>query len=478
MTPGYPQPDWPASTTPPRGVAALGAPQAGRCVAALQLDGGTRIMRDFDPDLMTGELAELLELIRRPRSKADEARDREQGGVWARLPVPQLWGPAPYAQVRVGGERRHVVHLHVVDTAYILLDLERGTVQIQAKAKALWGYGWETWVTRWAGLVSWWVGEDLREASDAHRLGWRVTGIELCSDFVRVPIYLEDLNLVLAPGVPTRKAFPGKSYRPRDSAPESRGGFESSEAGEIETLNIGKRSSNVSWCLYRKTTQILAAKDGDASTYSPMWKAMGWDEEEEVTRVELRLCKRALVQLDEETGEQLDLRDPANLTHENLARVWASHTSKYRIIVQHGSTRRRRRATDPRWKVVQSVSSLSCELKQDRSVSQATWREATLRAAKSGLRAMQRLAALHGVSIVDPEGYGEVARMIALDHVRNETPDADELLTKYGETHCKARQEFIGHEMFRRQLAEPLPGTLLIRIEPPQLLPEEWRGAG
>lgn len=442
-------------------------------------------MRRFDTDRMLPEFERMLSELRVPRSREQEKLDREAGGRVCVLPTPQLWGAPVFCQVKVSGERRHIFQFHIQDTAYIILNLDQCTVQVQAKAKALWGNGWERWLLRWAGLVSWWMRDDCWTL-DAVDSEWRVTGIELCCDFVGLDFHTWDMYAVVAPGVPTKEVHRTRYDLAEDpTTDELAEAIADPDANTVETFNIGRRSSNVSWCIYDKTTQLGAVKDGDASTYEPMWSALGWDGQEPITRVELRMCKRGLVLRSkdgapDENGEVgLDLRVPSALCErENLARVWASLTESYRLVDPTTATRKRRCHTDWRWKKVQAaVSTEKGRLVQDRAVQGATWKEAAIRSARTCLRAMQKLAAMHSWEVVTPEGYGSVARL-ALEILRAEEPDIQEQMRQHGRDHHRRRYDFLANEIFAACPERAPPGGQLLYTPPittADLLPEAWR---
>ncbi len=392
-------------------------------------------MRDFDPDHMRGSLATVIADARRVRSRAEAKRERELGGAVAELPLPDNRAPI-LCRVHASGDRRQRIVFHIPDVAYIELNVETGTMSIQAKAKALWAHGWTVWCSTFLGLGSWWAGGELHDMGGAAAAGWRVTGVELCCDFIDVPWRIKDVGRFLTPGRSTqglRNAF-------------KRGG----DPDLVDTIEIGKRSSNVSWCLYRKTTQILQAKDGDESTYASTWEAGGWDGEEEVTRVELRLTKRALT-LEGSGGDVLELRDPATLgDRHNLALAWVSHTSSYWLPLDDGHTRATNSECDPRWEVVQAAAGVpEVRLEQLRAVQVATWAEAKERTCKQALRSLQRLLAMHGHRAVGPDGYAAAA-VTSLLSLRESMPDVDKLLMEYAKKYAQEREPFLGEEIWER----------------------------
>jgi hypothetical protein len=338
------------------------------CVAPLRLDGGTKAMRAFDLEAAHPELAKMLEECQRPRTREESRREREQGGRIVRIPTPQL-SPLQeiYGKATVGGERRQHIRIEVPDVVHLTFDVEEGTVRVEGKAKALWSWGWHALATAWLSAMSWVVGDGEHTLAQAKAHGWRVTGIELASDFAGLRFNYEDAwNFIL----PANMKQGSRGKVDLDVEPIGK-------HGHAETINIGRRGGNVSWCIYWKTRQIEQKKGGDPSTYRTAWKAGGWNGTDEVTRVEVRFARHGLVWYDDETGEYgPDLRDPAALTDENLRRVWASATREYRLAVPRES-RRKNWETDARWADVQRVARMPpLALVQDRSAQVDTHAEA------------------------------------------------------------------------------------------------------
>jgi hypothetical protein len=307
--------------------------------------------------MASGELADLVAELRRPRTREEAKRERRAGPL----------------------VRRH-------DTIHATLNADECELRLQFKAHGLWSTDDQrahmlAWVHAWTSM--------LRGPVDARPfdLGWTVTGVELCADFVGVRWVSDDAA-----------AFLGRYKRERIRC-------YSDDADRVETINVGSRASNVSWCLYDKTRQIDSAKDGaNLPTYRGTWEAHGW-RGEEVSRVELRLTARGL------TFDELELRDPEALTPANLARAWSHACEAYRLIEPGTASRRERCATDQRWTMVAEACGVAPHrMVQARRVADDAHEERTRRAAKQAAKALRRLGALHGLVVEDHRGVSTLAQ--------------------------------------------------------------------
>ena len=280
----------------------------------------------------------------------------------------------------MSGVRRQVLTFHVWDRVHLFFNVETSEVRLQWKARELWSRPQLEALRHWISTVSLYFGEVLT-LDTAFDVGWTMTGLEICADFV-------DLRWRNTDGT----SFVGK-FKPT---------IHYDADGEAETASLGKRSSNVSLVLYDKTGQIerVGGRDGiyrerTLATYKATWRAFGW-QGENVSRAEFRLASRGLTWHDQD-GVVLDLRNPAKITPENIARAWQHCSGKYRLVLDD-ATRRERCSTDPRWKVVQaSVHAEPEQLVQYREVSEAAHAEKVRRAARQFGRALSELASLHGL---------------------------------------------------------------------------------
>lgn len=348
-----------------------------RCIAPPRLDGHTRLACTFGV-CQPGELADLLTELQTPRTREEARREKRRGPLVRRLPTGE------HAECIVSGVRRQMVSFHVHDVVFFTMNTDTGEARLQFKAHALWAVDDQReHVLRWSDAWSDMLGGSIQ---------WRVTGIELCADFTGLRWTAKDAT-----------RFVGRYKR------ENIRTYQDS-AERVETINIGSRSSNVSWCLYDKTTQIDSAKDGrNLPTYRSTWEAHGWTPEQNVSRVELRLCARGLA-FEDDAGTELDLTQPENLTAENLRRVWAHACERYRMTTDD-ATRKTRCSTDPRWlAVARAVETRAERLRQSRAVAEDAHAERVRRSARGVALGLRRLAALHGVRVIACEGLDTMAR--------------------------------------------------------------------
>lgn len=446
------------------------SPVEPRCIVALQLDGGTRLLRPFDPDRLQKPVSDLLIRCReRVRTRDEAKRDRDVGGWVERLPMPQLslWDQEPLAEVGVTGERRQILAFYIPDVVRIEFNLEGGAadgpfVRLEFKAKTLWDAHARKLVAFWIGAVDWMCGGSpalsLRidpelGRSDAHVAGWEVVNIELCSDFVGISWRRDDSeNWVCPPRM--RCGQHVKCY-----------GIENTS---VETIEAGKRTSNVSWCLYWKTRQIEAVKHGDGSTYEAHWLAAGWKPGQEIARAELRICKRGLVVSDDETGEVLNFRDPARLfDRDALGKLWAAHTRTHRIVVPGTATRQRRATVDERWELVQSATDVApVVLRQDREPRRLSVEAAKSKAWRQMWQACMRYASLAYCEVRGIHGLVSTMRLALWEAEQRQT-DVLDVMGEYGDNYVELRKHFIGHEMVENgtkllaKFGRPLPGLVL-----------------
>lgn len=421
---------------------------APRCIAALCIDGGTRFVRRFDPDAVPDRVAEFFRVAQKVRTKPQADVDRQAGGLWLELPLPDspLYPKRMPAIVTVFGDRRQYIRALVPDVAHWTIDLEgdeSGAMLVcEAKAKALWAWGFAVWAEMHLALGSWMSGDELHSLVAAHRFGWHTSNLELCSDFVGVPWLTDDIERFVLSAQTAKRGLVTRVYR-SGVVPK-----------EAETLEVGMRKSNISWCLYRKTLQILRAKGGDASTYATAWKAGGWQEGQQVTRAEVRLRRHGLCQYDEDTGEVWDVREPRALCdRETLAALWAGVTRSWRLTVPRPSTRRDRWPVDVRWQAVQRAAGREpIRLRQDRAAQVHTWHEAWDRQARGSLRHLARLGGLLGVRPQgeDFEGWAELCRIAWCWH-REAHPELSAELPEVPEAYAHGRATYLENEIFETE---------------------------
>lgn len=292
--------------------------------------------------------------------------------------IPGL--PAPVADLKISGPQANVFTVHLRDVLWLQVDTRTGQTQLQAKAQYLWGEGagvrgWARWCHEWLTEVHWWLtGLDVPPEilSD---MGWRVTGLEMCVDFMDLVFTGEDLKRWVGfrrSGLINAQAAQGHKFKGEDvDMARMFGAFDQPETIE----NGSRKGSPVSMCIYRKLTQIERQKK-ERTKYEACWRAHGWDGSE-LTRVEFRLAKQGLriergCMVEPEEGypfaseifaqlEDLDLTRVDTLWHEDVARlVWWYIGSKYRLTVpqyhlgadasSENMVATNKRETDPRWR--------------------------------------------------------------------------------------------------------------------------------
>lgn len=220
--------------------------------------------------------------------------------------------------MRCGGYKHRTVHLEVPRRAHIIADLGTGGLRFQLHAPELWSRG-ASCFGEWTDRVVHHFG-----ATDV-----RVTGVELCRDFtMEKPFDVSD-----APN------FTGQFKRRPWTGP----------TGELETLDLGKRSSPESLCIYLKTVQLSQVKKAELATYTPTWEANGWDGVSPVWRLECRLARRGL------DVEEVDLRSPTSWHAQSTAdEAWSGVCSRHRLLKPSTAERKNWR-TDERWHDVTDV---------------------------------------------------------------------------------------------------------------------------
>ena len=408
-----------------------------RCIAPIVVDGGTRFRLTWKPEAAHPVFLEQIERLRRPRSAEGDRREGRSG----RRPV---WLGDDAAEPMVSGVRRQVVVLHVHDRVWMMLNFDTGEARLQLKARELWSRGYEVAALHWLDLMSvLLLRQPLGDLSGAHGIGWRMTGLELCCDFVGLPAWTQD----------DVGAFVG--FR-RHETRRKVGGAEQADpvmgmlhgADTVETIDVGARNSSVSYCLYDKDKQIFQAKGGDSSTYDPVHRRHGWRGEPR-QRVELRLCKDGLSYVDSSSGEVWDFRDPQTAARPEALRVaWARVTSRKRLALRNTATRRERWRTDPRWEVVHGVAELEPadfeQVRQLREVEEGTWRRRHDRSLDKLARALHQYAQQMDRSADGPSRAADIARVAMIELAAR---DRFELVTAYGDNYRSYIDAFVGPEV-------------------------------
>ncbi len=441
-----------------------------QCIAALIIDGGTRFALEFDVGGMIPDLVELVDELRRPTSVDTDERERRQGGTIRALPVPvvadEQLDDNVAAIVTTSGSRKQYVTFYVTDRARISINVEAGTCKMQLKARELWALGYERAAALWLARVGYMLTGQWCELATSHDFGWRTTGLEICSDFIGLPLYREDAG-----------RFVG-AYKQGDTHKriDCFGGVGDS----AETISIGSRNSDMQVVLYDKDKQLAQEKGGDDSIYRSTHEAHGWDGEAERTRVEYRLRGRGLQIVDRDTGEMWDFRDPATAAGtEALRYLWAYVSQKKRLVDPEGYEHLpvHRCPTQDRWLQVARVADLEHVdlrgLRQARVVQTDTYNERVKRAAAKASHALIQVAALAGQIDATAEQI-ELDLPLVAAFVRDVGQDTREDLEDYGLRYA-ATQQFVAVEIrdigrpmwddWRRARRGPLVGALLERLQ-------------
>ncbi|MCP4496860.1 MAG: hypothetical protein GY825_08780, partial [Phycisphaeraceae bacterium] len=296
------------------------------------------------------------------------------------------------------------------------LQIEAGIIDVQFKAGALWALGAGTEGFRVAAeywlrqLTLLFLDAGAREtleisesildkhpkgaSSIARVLGWKMTGVEICSDFEGLDFRREDARSFV--GIKTTGNIDGEA----DGTPSTE--VFGSDSENAETILVGNRASPVSICVYDKSLQIEKAKGGDRSHYQAAWLNGGWDGQTSIRRVEMRITGLGLTMERRDTGEVLDLRDPATVADPvAMATAWSWTTFRKRLVHRGSSSRATRCRVDSRWFLVQHAAENE-DLgdlgvwRQSRTVQVDAHEVAVERARRGALVHLARFTALHG----------------------------------------------------------------------------------
>lgn len=426
-------------------------------IAALRTDGGTAFCRDCGQHEWLGAWNRLVEMLQRERSIADEAFERREG-LRVALPVPRVngqgeldfhevesvqdfAGPRPLAEVTIDGPRRERLTFHVPDRAFIRFDEKgdpdtgelRWRVRVEAKARELYADGLERWVSRWLGLCTWLTSGTWPALDElAPRFGWRTTQWHVNSDFSGIDFDDEDARRFVG----VRKYT--KHGRGPTIAEQALRGIvdqrivESTIASPwVQTLVLGRKSSDSQLVIYRKGDQIREAKrmDPEKFFYAPLWKANGWDPtaDGDPLRVELRLRKKGLQYKGADGRDLWDFRDPMMLLkHQAVRELWWHHTFKRRLILPQSATRKKRAKGDPRWEVVRGVGVPRFDARQiPREVRELTRDERIARDVYDALQAAVKWSARSGIAA---ETYSDVGDALVAMGRRLQRGEARSLL--------------------------------------------------
>ena len=307
-----------------------------KAITPVMVDGGTRFAVSNLPPPTPRAI----------KLKQDAYRVSAEGGL-VELPFD---GPCPGGEVvphasamwtrtQAGLTFRFVVEGH----AFIEWKPDRGEATVQLHAAGLWCNGVERMATYYlCQLHQLLTGhnvpiDQLYTASSP----WRTTRIDLCTDHQGLSWSIEDSQRERWVGARVSNSYIGKKG--------------------VETLYVGTGESNCQVMLYDKSQQIRATKASEA-TYGHIWRANGYDPDQDVQRVEFKLQSKGLVYRDPSdspTHVREDLRDPVWVTRPELPGQLHAFWSERKRLVKPTSTRKRRCEVDERWKAVQMASGSS-----------------------------------------------------------------------------------------------------------------------
>lgn len=287
----------------------------------------------------------------------DEPDPRVLG--WGQEARDNPYGPRVPVEAWVTGGDTPCLHFHAADRAFITMyqrkDAEgivKWECRVQCKARELYADGLNLWMVRWLGALGWLLAGRYCLPSDSHALGWRTTQWHINSDFVGLHFRTEDAWKVCGWLSGSCYGDTAKAESRREEAHLEQ--FKKANPYFASTVYLGRLTSDTCMVVYQKSEQLRDEKQVDPtkSMYAPEWKANGWDGELDVTRVELRLRKKALIYVDPVSHDVLyDFRDPNMLLAAEARRhVWQYVTSKRRLVCpEHAKSRLTRSPVDPAW---------------------------------------------------------------------------------------------------------------------------------
>ena len=467
-----------------------------RPVAVLQTDGGTAFCWHGTEEKWRGELHRIVNLLQVERSVAEEARERRDG-LRVELPLPRIpresgqlttvgaerrdvidarlhgWPRLehPLGDVQVLGRRREVIRMHFPDRAHVTMSERpdpdtgevRWMVRVEAKARELYADGLRSWLDRWLGLWSWLLtGQwpDVRRLADA---GWSTSQWHVNCDFVGFDLGDDDVRRFLGYRKATRY---GAEETRRDLRSRGHTIAEGAQSCPwVQTLVLGRKTSDAQLVLYRKGDQLREAKrlDPSASMYAPVWQAHGWDagRDGDPLRVELRLRKKGLTYVWPGRKDEVrwDFRDPSRLLDSDaVGQLWRYHTERRRLVLAD-TTRLKRSSTDPRWEVVQDAAgTVLPDMRQiPRKVRELTRRERIGRDKREALLAAVKLAARSGLAATDLEELGDVLVQLGLELQRGHAPELD-VLPRELDLEAAAERAAESTQFFRDEADEAFEG--------------------
>lgn len=220
------------------------------------------------------------------------------------------------------------------------LTFSDGGVRMRASRTALWSIGLERWLPLWLDRASQLIhgttpGMTLEQS---YSLGWRVAHLDVCSDFTGLHPLVTEADMFSF-------RFGGRRVPmvPRPNKP----------CTAISALHRSDHANpryavELSLSVQHKS-QVIRELDKHEPNASPLyaghWLEQGWDGYSEVWRLEFRARRSALART------KLDLRNPTNLTADNLHRFFCDAMRRYQLVTGGG--------VDPRWEALRQAAAVT-----------------------------------------------------------------------------------------------------------------------
>lgn len=359
-----------------------------RAIARLRTDGGTTFVIRTDASDWHPEFRRTFEWL--ANMPAEQRRAMKKNAIVG-LPLPSIPGRAPglpfdgatdedgpdprmlgwadeasdnpfsprvAVEAWVTGGDTPCLHFHAADRAFVTLyqrkvdDVVKWECRVQCKARELYADGLNLWMVRWLGLWGWLLAGRYCLPSETYKTGWRTSQWHLNSDFVGLHMLTEDAWNVSGWRSGRSYGDTAKAEARREKAHLE--AFKRANPYFASTIYLGRLTSDTCMVVYKKSEQLCDEKQVKpaCSMYAPEWKANGWDGAADITRVELRLRKKALVYVDPTSHDVVwDFRNPAMLLKAEARRqVWQYVCSKRRLTCPAERTSRLTRSlVDPAW---------------------------------------------------------------------------------------------------------------------------------
>lgn len=306
-----------------------------RCIAALRIDGKTTLR--LNSGRWSSQLTDLL-------GKAE--RCRADGGC-------RFQHKFETGLAKVSMHQAKTI-IHFPEQAQVIITPAINRIDLELRAAALWTYGYKETATRWIQFTSKLAGIRVRDLAEAHKAGWQVAKLHLCSDFQGLTFCEADA-----------KNFTSvKTWKINDSPVEM---TVTGSQRTTETITLGSPKSDSKVCIYSKSGHLakVLAQSLEESCYWDVWSQQAdFDKRLGVWRVELRLTGRALKLCD---SNELDVSNPEVIVDESaLGKLWHDYTRRIRLTTGDGAVLRKRNV-DPRWERVQAIGVAGKRFKQFRA---------------------------------------------------------------------------------------------------------------